>query len=68
MRLAEAQSTQGENEEAIAEAFKEVMKEQEQKIMALEEELQQARRPASAPGGADGVGASLAKTFGRRSQ
>ena len=65
MRLAEAQSTQGENEEAIAEAFKEVMKEQEQKIMALEEELQQARRPASAPGGAGGVGASLAKTFGR---
>ena len=50
MRLADAQSHGSENEEAIAEAFKEVMKEQEQKIMALEEKLH-ARHPAGAPGG-----------------
>jgi len=65
VRLAEAQGTQGENEEAIAEAFKEVMKEQEQKIMTLEEELHQARRPASAPGGAPSA-KTLPSRFGLR--
>ena len=43
------------------------MKEQEQKIMTLEEELHQARRPASAPGGAPGGGGvPLAKTLPSR--
>ena len=43
------------------------MKEQEQKIMALEEELHQARRPASAPsGGGAGLGKSLPSRFGLR--
>ena len=65
IKLAEALGHAGENEEAIAEAFKEVMKEQEQKIMALEEELH-AMRLAAAPsggGGGGGGGAALAKTL-----
>ena len=46
VKLAVLQSNEADNEEAIAEAFKEVMKEQEEKIMALEEQLHASKQSA----------------------